>query len=240
MHVPVFISPEKSKKITIAIDGYSSTGKSTVAKRLAKALQYVYVDTGAMYRAVTYFAMENRFIDGETFDKKALIHALPQIHLSFVYNAEKGFSEMYLNGKNIEEAIRSIAVSNWVSPVATIPEVRSYLVQIQRKMGKDKGVVMDGRDIGSVVFPDAEVKIFLTAKPEVKAERRYKEMQEKGLHPDYNEILENIITRDRIDSTREDSPLIQVPDAVAIDVSNLDKEAEFQAIYTLAQKALGK
>jgi cytidylate kinase len=225
--------PENSK-ITIAIDGFSSTGKSTVAKRLAKELGYVYVDTGAMYRAVTYFAINHGFIGKEYFNKKELINKLNEISLDFVFNKNLGFAEMYLNGVNIEKEIRSLKVSNFVSPVATVSEVRKYLVEIQRNMGKEKGVVMDGRDIGSVVFPDAELKIFLNADPKIRAERRLLELKEKGFEGNFDEILKNVVDRDQIDSTRSDSPLLKVEDAVEIDVSHINKEEQFFKVLDLA------
>jgi len=224
----------KNSKITIAIDGFSSTGKSTVAKRLAKELGYVYVDTGAMYRAVTFYAVKHGFIGKENFNRKALINKLNDISLEFVFNENIGYAEMYLNGVNIEKEIRSLTISNFVSPVATVSEVRKYLVEIQRNMGKEKGVVMDGRDIGSVVFPDAELKIFLNADPKIRAERRLLELKEKGFEGDFDEILKNVVDRDRIDSTRSDSPLLKVDDAVEIDVSYINKEEQFQKVLDLA------
>lgn len=224
----------QSKKINIAIDGYSSTGKSTVAKQIAKALGYVYVDTGAMYRAVTLYAIENQWINETSFDKNSLINHLKNIHLHFEFNEKLGFAEIYLNGKNVEKDIRSLYVSGFVSPVATVPEVRSFLVAQQQEMGKNKGVIMDGRDIGSVVFPDAELKIFLTADAKVRAERRLLEMQLKGEKADFNSIYQNVLERDKMDSSREASPLIQTKDAVVIDVTHINKEQQFQKIYDLA------
>ena len=221
-------------KITIAIDGYSSTGKSTVAKELAQKLGYIYVDTGAMYRAVTLFAIENHWIKDDFFDKQALIGHLTNIHLTFKFNAEKGFAEMYLNGKNVESDIRSMWVSGHVSEIATVPEVRHFLVGQQREMGKNKGVIMDGRDIGSVVFPDAELKIFLTADAKVRAERRLLELEQKGEKADFQSIYQNVVERDRIDSSREVSPLTKVSDAIEIDVTHINKEQQFQKIYELA------
>lgn len=225
-------------KISIAIDGFSSTGKSTVAKRLAKTLGYIYIDTGAMYRAVTYYALQNKLISSNHFDKKELIAQLKNIQLEFRFKPDLGFAAMYLNGKNIEKEIRSMQVSKFVSPVAAVPEVRRFLVKIQREMGRNKGVVMDGRDIGSVVLPDAELKIFLTADPKIRAERRLLEMKEKGVQVDFESIYNNVLERDHIDSTRTDSPLIKVPDAVEIDASNIDKEEQFQQILSLAHKAI--
>ncbi len=225
-------------KITIAIDGFSSTGKSTVAKQLAKELGYVYVDTGAMYRAITFYALKNKLIDTNNFDKVGLINSLKRIFLQFRYNKELGFAEMFLNEKNIEKEIRSIEVSNFVSPVAAIPEVRKYLVEQQREMGKEKGVVMDGRDIGSVVFPDAELKIFLTADAKIRAERRLLEMQEKNQKADFETIYNNLMERDEIDSNRADSPLVKVKDAIVIDASYINKEEQFNKVLSLAHKAI--
>ena len=193
-------------KIIIAIDGYSSTGKSTTAKAVAKALGYVYIDTGAMYRAVTYLALEKGYASTSGIEVKPLMKALRQSEIKFVYNPELGFSEIYLDGKNIENEIRGIEIANWVSEVAKQPEVRTYLVDLQRKMGKDKGI-MDGRDIGTTVFPEAELKIFMTASEQVRAERRYKELQAKGDKASFDEVLANIQHRDHIDTTRKESPL---------------------------------
>lgn len=226
---------EDMNKIVIAIDGFSSTGKSTVAKQLAKALNYIYVDTGAMYRAVTYFALENNLIDKDFFHSEKLIERLSDINITFKFNEKLGFAEVYLNGKNIEKAIRTLEVSRFVSPVATISEVRQKLVEQQQLMGKDKGIVMDGRDIGTVVFPDAELKIFMTASAETRAIRRYKELLERGHNLSYDEVLENVTTRDRIDSTREDSPLIKAKDAIEIDNSDLTIEEQLNTLLKLAK-----
>ncbi|WP_029270495.1 (d)CMP kinase [Flavobacterium sp. KJJ] len=221
------------EKIIIAIDGFSSTGKSTLAKQLAKELEYVYVDTGAMYRAVAYFAMKNQLIRGDFFDKKTLIEALPKIQLEFKFNADLGFGEMYLNGENVEKQIRTIEVSNFVSKVAEVSEVRSKLVEQQKEMGKNKGIVMDGRDIGTVVFPDAELKIFMTASAETRAQRRFDELQQKGDNVSYEEVLKNVVDRDHIDTHREDSPLIIADDAIEIDNSYLTREEQFTAVLEL-------
>ncbi|AYN03347.1 MULTISPECIES: (d)CMP kinase [unclassified Flavobacterium] len=221
------------KKITIAIDGFSSTGKSTLAKELAKELQYVYVDTGAMYRAVALYAMQNEYINATSFDKEKLIASLPSIQLVFKYNAELGFGEMFLNGENVEKEIRTIEVSSFVSKVAEVSQVRSKLVEQQQEMGKNKGIVMDGRDIGTVVFPDAELKIFMTASAETRAQRRFDELQEKGDNVSYEEVLKNVVERDYIDSHREDSPLIIADDAIEIDNSYLNKEEQFTAVMEL-------
>ncbi|AWK06113.1 (d)CMP kinase [Flavobacterium crocinum] len=221
------------KKITIAIDGFSSTGKSTLAKQLAKELEYVYVDTGAMYRAVAFFAMQNNLIGSDFFDKDALINALPKIQLEFKFNSELGFAEMYLNGENVEKQIRTIEVSNFVSKVAAVSEVRSKLVEQQQEMGKNKGIVMDGRDIGTVVFPNAELKIFMTASAETRAQRRFDELQAKGDNVSYEEVLKNVVERDNLDSTREDSPLVIAEDAIEIDNSYLNREEQFAAVLEL-------
>lgn len=226
------------KKITIAIDGFSSTGKSTVAKQLAKALGYIYVDSGAMYRAVTYYAMQNNFIKADGFDTNALIENLSNIHIAFTYNDTLGFAEVYLNGENIENAIRTLVVSQYVSQVAEVSEVRKLLVKQQQQMGKEKGVVMDGRDIGTVVFPDAELKLFMTASAKTRAERRFQELTEKNEKVTFEEVLENVKSRDYIDSTREDSPLKMADDAIEIDNSNLTLEIQFKMILELAESAI--
>jgi cytidylate kinase len=221
------------KKIIIAIDGFSSTGKSTLAKELAKHLGYVYVDTGAMYRAVALFAMQNGYIGEAFFDKQSLINSLPYIKLVFKFNPDLGFAEMYLNDVNVEKEIRTIEVSNYVSKVAEIPEVRSKLVEQQQEMGKSKGIVMDGRDIGTVVFPEAELKIFMNASANTRAERRFKELQEKGDKVSFEEVLKNIEERDYIDTHRDDSPLIKAKDALELDNSNISKQEQFQKVLKL-------
>lgn len=221
------------KKITIAIDGFSSTGKSTLAKQLAKELEYVYVDTGAMYRAVALYAMKNGYISADSFDKEKLVASLSSIQLVFQFNAELGFGEMYLNGENVEKEIRTIEVSNFVSKVAEVSQVRSKLVEQQQEMGKNKGIVMDGRDIGTVVFPDAELKVFMTASASTRAQRRFDELQEKGDDVSYEEVLKNVEERDYIDTHREDSPLVIAEDAVEIDNSYLNKEEQFAAVMEL-------
>ncbi len=226
------------KKITIAIDGHSSTGKSTLAKQLAKALNYIYIDTGAMYRAVTLFAMQQGFITSDSFDADQLVANLNHVFLSFKFNEGLGFAEIYLNDENVEDKIRSIEVSNFVSKIAEVSAIRTKLVQQQKKYGIDKGVVMDGRDIGTVVFPDAELKIFMTASAEIRAERRFLEMQEKSTDITFDEVLKNVEERDKIDSTREDSPLIVAENAVMIDNSNLSKDQQFNMILDLAHKAI--
>lgn len=210
------------KKITIAIDGHSSCGKSTMAKQLAKDLGYIYVDTGAMYRTVTLYAMEHGLIDDDNvIDTEALQAQMSEVGISFKFNQETGRPDAYLNGVRVEDKIRSIEVSNKVSPVAALPFVREKMVDIQREMGKEKGIVMDGRDIGTTVFPDAELKIFVTASAEVRAQRRYDELQQKGMPADYDDILKNVQERDYIDSHREVSPLRQADDAILLDNSNM-------------------
>jgi len=226
------------KKITIAIDGYSSTGKSTLAKQLANKLQYVYVDSGAMYRAVTFYAMQQNLITVTNFEKEKLIASLKNINLIFKFNPLVGFAEIYLNNINIEKEIRTLEVSNFVSRVAEVSEVRRQLVKQQKEMGLDKGVVMDGRDIGTVVFPNAELKLFMTASAEKRATRRFDELIKKGDKVTYVEILKNVEYRDHVDSTREDSPLIIAQDAIEIDNSDLSIIEQFEKIYALVLQKL--
>ena len=222
-------------KITIAIDGFSSTGKSTIAKALAKKLGYIYVDTGAMYRAVTLYAMNHNLVFFDDFDWEALVRCLPSISLTFKFNADLGFAEMYLNGINVENEIRTLEVSQLVSKVSAISSVRKKLVLEQQEMGKYKGIVMDGRDIGTVVFPDAEIKLFMTASADTRAQRRYKELIAKGDTVSYEEILQNVVERDHLDSTRKDSPLIKAKDAIEIDNSDLGLNEQFDKIYALVK-----
>ena len=219
----------------IAIDGYSSTGKSTLAKNLAKELGFVYVDTGSMYRAVALYAMRNEIVRNDVLDEDALVQSLDGIHLDFVHNPEKGFSEIYLNGDKVEGQIRSLEVSNQVSQVARIPQVRQKLVLLQQNMAGDKGIVMDGRDIGTVVFPNAELKIFLTASPETRAKRRYKEMVDEGRDISYESVLENVTRRDLMDTTRKDSPLIKAEDAIEIDNSQMNVKQTFEKALELVR-----
>lgn len=226
------------KKITIAIDGYSSTGKSTIAKQLANKLGYVYVDSGAMYRAITLFSMNNDYISKSKFEVASIIKNLENASLRFIYNPKMGFSEMYLNDINVESEIRKLEVSNLVSQIAMIPEVRKKLVGIQKEMGKNKGVVMDGRDIGTVVFKDAELKIFMTSSPETRAKRRYDEFVEKGEQVRYKEVYDNVLDRDRVDTSRKHSPLVKAADAIEINNSDLTKEQQFQMILNLVEEKL--
>ena len=229
----LFILQFMTKKITIAIDGFSSTGKSTIAKQLAKKLEYIYVDTGAMYRAVTLYAMQQNYVSETLFNPNDLIADLDNISLSFTFNEQLGFAEMFLNGTNVEKEIRTIEVSKLVSKVAAISEIRKKLVKEQQEMGKNKGIVMDGRDIGTVVFPNAELKLFMTASADKRATRRYKELLDRGDKVKYEEILRNVQERDRIDSTREDSPLIKAEDAIEFDNSDMGLKEQFERIMSL-------
>lgn len=214
------------KKIIVAIDGYSSCGKSTLARYLAKAVKYKYIDSGAMYRAVTFFCLENGLFIGNRLDEAALKEYIHQIHISFTYNETTGKSDTYLNGRNVEKEIRSMAVADSVSPVATVDFVREALVRQQQAMGKNKSIVMDGRDIGTVVFPNAELKIFVTARPEIRAQRRQAELASKGEAVSLEEVMKNLETRDLIDSTRKDGPLRQAIDAVVLDNSEMTVEEQ--------------
>jgi len=226
------------KKITIAIDGFSSTGKSTLAKKLAQKLQYVYVDSGAMYRAIALYALQHKLIQDQVLNTAALIKQLPSIDVTFQYNESLKASEIYLNGININTEIRSMDVSNTVSQVATVPEVRQQLVGLQQQMGVLKGIVMDGRDIGTVVFPDAELKLFMTASAEIRAQRRYVELISSGNEVTFEAVLENITSRDHLDSTRKDSPLFKATDAIEIDNSNLSLDQQFDKVLALVYSKL--
>lgn len=209
------------KKIIIAIDGHSSSGKSTMAKDLAREIGYIYIDTGAMYRAVTLYCLRKGYIQGDKIQEEALKADLDKVDISFRYNAETGRPDTYLNGEKVEKEIRSMEVADKVSLVAALGFVRRSMVAKQQEMGKAKGIVMDGRDIGTVVFPNAELKVFVTASPEVRARRRLEELQAKGEQTTYEEVLANVKKRDYIDSTREESPLRQAPDALVLDNSNM-------------------
>ncbi len=226
------------KKITIAIDGFSSCGKSTMAKDLAKRIGYVYVDSGAMYRAVTLYAMEHGCFNGEQLDEEKLRSMMKDIHISFQFNPETGKPDTYLNNIKVEKLIRSMKVSERVSYVAALDFVRSEMVAQQQDFGKEKGVVMDGRDIGTTVFPDAELKIFLTASPEIRAQRRYDELKAKGQDASLEEILDNVKERDYIDQHREVSPLVQAEDAILLDNSFMTIDQQNEWLMTKYQEAI--
>lgn len=227
-------------KIIIAIDGYSSTGKSTVARQLADYLNYIYVDSGAMYRAVALFALQKNYLSENHFDKQSLLMALPTIKIDFKKEAENNRADIFLNDINVEKEIRTMHVSNFVSPIATLSEVRKKLVSIQHKMGIKKGIVMDGRDIGTVVFPDAELKIFMNANTQVRALRRYNELIEKGQNVSFDEILKNVEKRDLMDTTRIDSPLVKATDAIEVNNSETNREDQFHIILQLAKDRIAK
>ena len=214
------------KKIVIAIDGFSSCGKSTFAKAIAARLGYIFIDTGAMYRAVTLCAINQGAVSEQSVDEQAVVALLDGVDISFRFNSERGASDVYVNGECVESKIRSIEVSNCVSRISSIKEVREKLVALQQQMGRDRGVVMDGRDIGTVVFPDAEMKIFMTADPKVRAERRYAELTAKGDKVTMEEILENVVSRDKADMTRAISPLRQADDAIVLDNSYMSVEEQ--------------
>ena len=215
------MSDTKNNKIIIAVDGYSSCGKSTFAKAIAARLGYIFIDTGAMYRAVTLYALEHGAIRSGMVDEEAVVKLLGQISITFRFNPQRGASDIYVNGDLVEGKIRTIEVSNCVSQVSAIPEVRHKLVAMQQEMGRRRGVVMDGRDIGTVVFPDAELKLFMTADPRVRAERRYKELREKGMQVSLEEIERNVRERDRADMSRAVSPLRKAKDAIVLDNSHM-------------------
>jgi len=216
------------KKITIAIDGHSSCGKSTMAKDLAREIGYIYVDSGAMYRSVTLYALENGIIQQGEINEEKLRQSIGNIHITFRFNPEKGRPDTYLNGVYVEDQIRTLEVSNMVSPIATIPFVRQAMVEQQKRMGAEKGIIMDGRDIGTTVFPDAELKVFVTASAEVRAQRRFDELTAKGQACNFEEILKNVQERDYIDSHREVSPLRPADDAIILDNSNMTIEEQKQ------------
>lgn len=225
-------------KINIAIDGYSSCGKSTLAKDLAKHLHYVFIDTGAMYRAVTLFAIENQLIENDKVNVEALTQMLPEIAIELSFNAETLQSETYLNGRNVEQIIRQAEVSNAVSEISKIKAVREKLVDLQQSMIADKGVVMDGRDIGTVVMPNAELKLFMTASHEVRTDRRFNELQAKGTPLTREEVSENLKHRDYEDTHRAEDPLKQAPDAIVIDNTNLSLNEQFTKVLELVNQAI--
>lgn len=231
---------DDAKKIIVAIDGYSSSGKSSMARELAKRVGYVYVDSGAMYRAVTLYAIRHDMV---TPDKKVkteeLIAALPDIHISFQAAGADGIQHTLLNGEDVEKFIRDMEVSNMVSPVAVIPEVRQRLTALQQEFGIHKGIIMDGRDIGTTVFPDAELKVFVCASPEERARRRYKELLEKGENVEYDEVYKNVVERDRIDTTREVSPLRKASDAIELDNGNMTPSEQMDWLLEKFQEQVG-
>ena len=229
------------KKITIAIDGFSSCGKSTMAKDLARELGYVYVDTGAMYRCVTLYALRHGLFRADgTINLPQLEAEIPNINISFKLNKETGRPDTYLNNENVESEIRTMEVSSCVSPIAAVPFVRAALVAQQQKMGEDKGIVMDGRDVGTVVFPNAELKIFVTASAEVRAQRRYDELKAKGMEADFEEILENVKQRDYIDSHREVSPMRKADDAIELDNSHISITEQKQWLIEQYKRVCGE
>ncbi len=228
------------KKIVIAIDGHSSSGKSTMAKDLAREIGYIYIDTGAMYRTVTLYSLQHGYIHGNVINEDALKADMDKINISFTYNAETGRPDTYLNGVKVEKEIRSMEVAGKVSLIASLGFVRKAMVAKQQEMGKSKGIVMDGRDIGTVVFPDAELKLFVTASPEVRAQRRVDELLAKGEKATYEEVLENVKTRDYIDSTRKESPLRQADDALVLDNSNMTIPEQKAWLMEQFQKAVSR
>lgn len=234
---------KNTKKIIIAIDGFSSCGKSTFAKQIAARLGYIFIDTGAMYRAVTLYALDHCAIRSGITDEEQIVALLPEIDITFRFNPQRGASDIYVNGTLVEGRIRTIEVSNLVSAVSSIGEVRRKLVAMQQQMGERRGVVMDGRDIGTVVFPDAELKIYMTADPRVRAERRYAELTAKGDKVSFDEVLENVISRDKADMARAISPLRQAPDAIVLDNSHMSVGEQmewFDREFERVQKELQK
>ncbi len=226
------------RKIIIAIDGYSSCGKSSFAKAIAAKLGYIFIDTGAMYRGVTLWAIRHGMVDGPRVDEARLAEALPAIDISFAYNEERKAGDLILCGENVEAQIRTIEVSDAVSRVSAIPAVRARMVAMQQAMGRDKGVVMDGRDIGTTVFPDAELKIFMTASVDVRAERRYKELAAKGENVTLEEVRRNVMERDRIDETRTESPLRRADDALLLDNSSMTVDEQMDWVDTILKGIL--
>ena len=225
-------------KLTIAIDGHASTGKSSIAKKLAKSLGYLYINSGSMYRAVTLYAIENNLLELIDLDINKFIEKLKENKIYFKKNENKSISEIYLNKKNIENEIKSLRVSQKVSLIAAVPEIRKEMVKLQRNIDRTKGVVMDGRDIGSVVFPDADIKLFLTASPDIRAKRRHNEMINDGEIVNIKDVLENIVARDNLDTTRKDSPLVIEKDAVVIDNSYLSIEDQLAKILALINQKI--
>jgi cytidylate kinase len=224
------------KKLIIAIDGHSSSGKSTFAKAIARELKYIYVDSGAMYRAVTLYCMRRGFISETDLNREAIVRELKDIHIEFRYNALKDESDTYLNSENVEKEIRGLDVSSLVSRISELYQVRSRLVELQRQIGSGKGIVMDGRDIGTVVFPDADIKIFMTASVDIRAKRRYDELKEKGMNIGFEEVRNNIITRDITDENREISPLRRADDAIILDNSKMTINEQMEWVRKLIDK----
>ena len=226
----MFVMPTQHKPVTIAIDGFSSCGKSTVAKDLAKRLNFIYIDSGAMYRAVTLYALRKGMVSEKGIDLPELEKELPSIHISFKFNADTKQNTTFLNGENVEEPIRGLEVSQNVSAVSAIGFVRRRLVELQQEMGKQGSIVMDGRDIGTVVFPHADLKVYMTASPQIRAQRRYDELTAKGQHVSFDDILDNVVQRDHMDTTRAESPLRRADDAVDLDNSHMTKEEQLDWI----------
>lgn len=228
------------RKITIAIDGYSSCGKSTIARAIAARLSYNYVDTGAMYRSVTLYALRNGLINGRNLDVDGLIDQLEDIHIEFTFNQDTKVSEILLNGENVELFIRHMDVNDWVSQVSAVGEVRKKMVKLQQEMGKGKGIAMDGRDIGTTVFPDAELKIFMTADPDVRAQRRLAELESKQISASFDEVKENLLQRDHEDMNRIESPLRKAEDAIVLDNTYLTREEQLDFVINLANELISK
>lgn len=228
------------KKLIIAIDGYSSSGKSTFARYIARELNYIYIDSGAMYRAVTLYCIRKGYVSGDKTDIAGIIEDLINIHISFCYNPDTGEFETYLNSENVEKEIRGIKVSSYVSKISMIPEVRTRMVELQRQIGVYKGIVMDGRDIGTVVFPDADIKIFMTASVDVRAKRRYEELKSKNIEADFEEVKRNIITRDITDENRDISPLRKAEDAILLDNTRMTVEEQMKWVHEIIEKKLNE
>jgi len=226
------------KKLIIAIDGYSSCGKSTFAREIAEELNYIYIDSGAMYRAVTLYCIRRNFIGKGILDPEGILEELKNMHIEFVYNPDKGEYETFLNSEDVEKEIRGIEVSAYVSRISMIPEVRSRMVELQRQIGVYKGIVMDGRDIGTVVFPDADLKIFMTASVEIRAQRRYDEMKARGMNVPFDEVLNNIIARDITDENRDISPLRRADDAILLDNSKMTVEEQMKWVMQIIEKII--
>jgi cytidylate kinase len=229
-----------SKKLIIAIDGYSSCGKSTFAKAIAAELNYIYIDSGAMYRAVTLYCLRRNFVGKEQLDMEGILEELKDIHIEFIYNPDNSEYETFLNSESVEGEIRGIEVSSHVSRISMIPEIRSRMVELQRQIGVCKGIVMDGRDIGTVVFPDADLKIFMTATVEIRAQRRYDELKGKGVNVPFDEVINNIIARDITDENRDISPLKKADDAILLDNSKMTVEEQMIWVMEIIDRLLNE